>query len=198
MLFRSCPVGIDIREGLQYPCINCGLCIDGCNQVMDKLGAPRGLIRFASEQELAGAQTPGPWFARPRIAVYAGLLLVLAGTGAWVLGQRSPLLVDVLRDRGALFRETPEGLIENAYTLKLMNLSEVSREFVIQVSGIPGARVVGEKSFGAESGSIRPVSLTVAAPVDTGLSGIRPMTFIVEAKDDPAIKVVEKTSFILP
>ncbi len=71
---QVCPTGIDIRDGLQYQCINCGLCVDGCNQVMDKLGAPRGLIRFASERELAGAPKRGGegrrrWVPGPRVLV---------------------------------------------------------------------------------------------------------------------------------
>lgn len=95
-------------------------------------------------------------------------------------------------------RETSEGLIENAYTLKLMNLSEVPRDFVVRIAGIPGAQIVGQERFTAEPGSIRPVSLTVAAPSDRGLSGIQAMDFLIEAVDDPAIKVVERSSFALP
>ena len=195
---QVCPTGIDIRDGLQYQCINCGLCIDACDQVMEKIGAPVGLIRFASENELASPGRHRPWYSRPRIGVYAALLLVFCGMGLWTLEQRSLLLVDVLRDRGALLRETSEGLIENAYTLKLMNLSEVPREFVVRIAGIPGAQIVGQERFTAEPGSIRPVSLTVAAPSDAGLSGIQPMDFLIEAVDDPAIKVVERSSFALP
>lgn len=195
---QVCPTGIDIRDGLQYQCINCGLCIDACDQVMDKIGAARGLIRFASENELTAPELHRPWLTRPRVGVYAALLLIFCTMGAWTLSQRSLLLVDVLRDRGALLRESSEGQIENAYTLKLMNLSEVPREFVIRVSGIPGAKIIGQDRFAADPGSIRPVSLTVAAPADSGLSGIRPMDFVIEASADPAIRVVEKSSFALP
>lgn len=195
---QVCPTGIDIRDGLQYQCINCGLCIDACDQVMEKIGAPIGLIRFASENELVSPGSQRPWYSRPRVGVYAALLLVLCGMGLWTLEQRSLLLVDVLRDRGALLRETSEGLIENAYTLKLMNLSDVPREFVVRIIGIPGAQVVGQERFTAEPGSIRPVSLTVSVPADTGLSGIQSMDFLVEAIDDPDIKVIERTSFALP
>lgn len=195
---QVCPTGIDIRDGLQYQCINCGLCIDACDQVMDKIGAPGGLIRFASENELAGQVRQSPWFARPRVAGYAALLLVFCGLGGGSLAGRSLLLVDVLRDRGALLRETSDGLIENAYTLKLMNLAEAPREFAIAVNGIPGARIVGQNAFTADSGSIRPVALTISAPADSGLSGIQPIAFLIEARDDPATRVVEKSSFALP
>lgn len=195
---QVCPTGIDIRDGLQYQCINCGLCIDACDQVMEKIGAPLGLIRFASETALVAPEKHRPWYTRPRIGAYAALLLIFCGMGVWTLEHRSLLLVDVLRDRGALLRETAEGEIENAYTLKLMNLSEVPRDFIIRVAGMPGARIVGEERFTAEPGSIRPVSVTVAAPSDSSLSGIQPMLFSIQAADDRSIEVVEKSSFILP
>ncbi len=195
---QVCPTGIDIRDGLQYQCINCGLCIDACDQVMDRIGAPRGLIRFASEQELAGRAKPQGLAGRPRLGVYAALLLVFVGLGGWTLNQRSLLLVDVLRDRGALLRETPEGRIENAYTLKLMNLDDAPRHYKIAVSGLPGLEIVGAQEFSAEPGSIRPVSITVSAPGEGMPSGIQPIRFEIVGKDTPAVRVQEKSSFVLP
>ena len=195
---QVCPTGIDIRDGLQYQCINCGLCVDACDEVMLKTGAPTGLIRFASELELAGQPAPQGWLKRPRVAVYASLLILFSGLGAWTLSQRSPLLVDVLRDRGALLRETAEGRIENAYTLKLMNLTDLAGNFSIEVDGLPGIAIEGESEFATESGSIRPVSVTVSAPPDGGQRGLQPIRFRITSKEDPAISVVEKSSFALP
>ncbi|NMG30644.1 cytochrome c oxidase accessory protein CcoG [Aromatoleum evansii] len=192
-----CPTGIDIRDGLQLGCINCGLCIDACDTVMTRVGKPIGLIRFASERELAGPASAARG-GRPRLAVYGGLLLAVVALGAWSLGQRSLLQVDVLRDRGALLRETPAGRIENAYTLKLKNLDDAPREFVVEVSGVPGIELVGERAFAVAAGSVRPVSLTLSAPGDTALSGVRPITFRVAAAQDAAASVVEPSSFILP
>jgi cytochrome c oxidase accessory protein FixG len=193
-----CPTGIDIRDGLQYPCINCGLCIDACDQVMGRIGTPRGLIRFASENELAGRQRPGGLGSRPRVLVYVVLLLasVLLATG--YLAERSLLRVDVLRDRGALSRETAEGGIENAYTLKLMNLADVPRQFQVTVSGLPGLEIVGRDRFSVAPGSIRPVAVTVAATAAGLPTGIRPIAFEIVAEDDPAIRVREASSFVLP
>ena len=195
---QVCPTGIDIRDGLQYQCINCGLCIDACDQVMDKIGAPRGLIRFASEQELAGGQKPTGLKARPRLVVYAAMLLVFACFGALTAGQRSLLRVDVLRDRGALLREATDGRIENAYTLKLMNLDEAARDYTVSVSGLPGLEVIGAREFSAEPGSIRPLSITVAAPGQGMPSGIQPIHFDIVAKHDAATRVQERSSFVLP
>jgi cytochrome c oxidase accessory protein FixG len=191
---QVCPTGIDIRDGLQYQCINCGLCADACDEVMTKVGKPVGLIRFASERELAGAPRTD---RRPRLAAYAGLIGVFVALGAWTLSQRSPLLVDVLRDRGSLARETAEGRIENAYTLKLMNLVEAPRDFEVEVSGLPGIGIVGTKEFASEAGSVRAVQVTVSVPAE-GAPGIRPITFQIRAKQDPATQVVEKSTFILP
>lgn len=193
-----CPTGIDIRAGLQYQCINCGLCIDGCDQVMDKIGAAKGLIRFASDNELAGRGEPAAWGRRPRLAVYASLMLILAALGGWSLSQRSPLRVDVLRDRGALSRETAEGRVENAYTLKLMNLDDSPRRYRVEVGGLPGLEIVGAGEFTVDAGSIQPVSLTLAAPVARESSGIRPIEFGIVAVHDPAVRVREKSSFVLP
>ncbi|MGE5491626.1 MAG: cytochrome c oxidase accessory protein CcoG [Actinomycetota bacterium] len=195
---QVCPTGIDIRDGLQYQCINCGLCIDACDEVMIKTGAPTGLIRFMSEDQLAGQSRPTSPLKRPRVMVYASLLLVFSALGAWTLADRSLLRVDVLRDRGALLRETAEGTIENAYTLKLMNLDDSPRDFAIEVSGLPGIEIVGPREFPVEAGSIRPLPVTVAVPAGGAVSGIQPISFRIAAKDGPAASVEERSSFVLP
>src|SRR5690606_27389609 len=113
----GCPVGMDIRNGLQYECIACGACVDACDEVMDKTGYPRGLIRFTTQNALEGKPTR---ILRPRIWVYGLLLLVLlVGWGVGVT-SRSPVTVEVLRDRNALYRETAQGTIENGYGVKLI------------------------------------------------------------------------------
>lgn len=195
---QVCPTGIDIRDGLQYQCINCGLCVDACDQVMDRIGAARGLIRFASEHELSAAAYSPPWYSRPRVLIYSILGVIFCTLAAWTLHERPELRLDILRDRGALLRETPDGLIENAYTLKLINFAERPREFAISVTGVPGAEIVGTHRFSADPGSLRTLSLTVAAPADTTLSGIQPLYFKVQAEDDPSVHIREKSSFALP
>src|SRR5690606_9159313 len=98
---QVCPTGIDIRNGLQYECLPRGACIDACNDVMDKMGYPRGLIRYTTQNAIDGGKTR---VARPRILVYTVLLVALVGAWAWGVGTRSDLIVDVLRDRNALYR----------------------------------------------------------------------------------------------
>ncbi|HRD33343.1 MAG TPA: cytochrome c oxidase accessory protein CcoG [Rhodocyclaceae bacterium] len=195
---QVCPTGIDIRDGLQYQCINCGLCIDGCDQVMDRIGAPRGLVRFITENELAGRPKHRGIAPRPRVAAYAGLLAVFAVATAWTLHERVPLHVDVIRDRGVLMRETPDGRIENAYTLKLINLAEAERAFRIGVSGLPGLEIVGSDVFEVAPGSIRAVTLAVSSPGADMPSGIHRIEFETVALDPLRTAVREKSTFMLP
>ena len=195
---QVCPTGIDIRDGLQLACTNCGLCIDACDQVMAKIGAPSGLIRFASDQELVGLGVPRNLMRRPRIVVYAALLSIFAGFLVLTVSFRSLVLVDVMRDRGALLRETADGSIENAYTLKLMNLDQVAHEYTVLVRGLPGVKIVGDNRFFVSPGSIQPLSITVSAPGDRMQSGIQPIYFGIAANDDRIKRIEEESTFALP
>ena len=103
---QVCPTGIDIRNGLQYECIACGACIDACDEVMDKMGYPRGLIRYATQNAIDGKPSR---VLRPRIFVYGLVLLALCGAWAWGVGNRSELIAEVLRDRNALYRQGADG-----------------------------------------------------------------------------------------
>lgn len=195
---QVCPTGIDIRDGLQYQCINYGLCIDGCDDVMDRIGAPRGLIRFMRESEVAGTPSIGSPSRRPRVLVYAGLLLVFAALSAWTLSERVLLRVEVLRDRGTLMQETADGRIANAYTLKLINMEEARRAFRIGVSGLPGLRIDGATEFALPPGSVQLVTLTVSSPHDGTRAGAQPIEFETVALHDDHLAVRAKSTFILP
>ncbi|THF61473.1 cytochrome c oxidase accessory protein CcoG [Pseudothauera nasutitermitis] len=200
---QACPVGIDIRDGLQYPCINCGLCIDACDTVMDKLGAPHGLVRFASALELGGARgaagsaPAGMGAGRPRVWIYAALMAGFIAAGLWVLAERPTLRVDVLRDRGTLLLETQDGRIENGYTLHLANLVEAPVRLRVEVAGLPGAQIVGERVFDAGAGTITPMRVTVSMPAGVELRGVQPLTFLVGGEQGGA-RVAARSTFILP
>jgi cytochrome c oxidase accessory protein FixG len=111
---QVCPTGIDIREGLQYECIACAACIDVCDQVMDKMGYPRGLVRYTTEHALKHKTAH---VIRPRIIVYGLLLLAIISGTLWGMTHRVPLRADLIRDRNALWRELPGDVVENVYTL---------------------------------------------------------------------------------
>ena len=143
---QVCPTGIDIRNGLQYECIGCTACIDGCNQVMDKMGYPRGLIRYASlngvSQHLGWKEMIRRVF-RPRVLIYTAVLWAIIIAAGVSLYYRVPVKVDVIRDRAALSREVADGLIENVYRLQIMNTQELPRRLTITATGIDGLKVGG-------------------------------------------------------
>lgn len=195
---QVCPTGIDIRDGLQYQCINCGLCIDACDQVMSKTRRPAGLIRFASEQELAGGKAPQGLRQHPRTLVYASLFVLFAVMAVITLLERPLLRVDVLRDRGALTRESSNGRIENVYTLKLMNLDQTDHDYQVEASGLPDLQLSQMTPVKGPAGLVTSVYLTVSAPADSARSGIHPIQFHIRAQDQPAHVVAETSRFVLP
>ncbi|HEX6636479.1 MAG TPA: cytochrome c oxidase accessory protein CcoG [Steroidobacteraceae bacterium] len=182
---QACPTGIDIRNGLQYECIGCAACIDGCDQVMDKVGRPRGLIRYSKGR-----------IARPRVLLYAAGLLAITAGMAWSLYVRVPLMVDVMRDRAAISREVEGGLIENVYRLQIMNTAEQARAFDINVSGLPGIVVWGENITGVPAASARMIPVRVRADAATP-AGSHPIEFTVRALGVAGVEVREETVFIV-
>jgi len=192
---QVCPTGIDIRNGSQYQCINCGLCIDACNDVMKKIAKPLGLIRFMSENQLV--QTPKKQ-NRFRLAAYGCLLIIFTGLAVWTLSNRELLLVNVIRDRGPLYRETADGRIENVYTLKLMNLDDQAHSYTIDPQGLPGMTLVGTSEFNVAAGSIQPATVTISAPGDAAPSGANPIKLVISSQDSAHLTAKEKTVFFLP
>ncbi|KZE34064.1 cytochrome c oxidase accessory protein CcoG [Crenobacter luteus] len=196
---QVCPTGIDIRAGLQYECIDCAACVDACDEVMDKIGAPRGLIRFASEAQLSGAPDARPaWrrFARPRVLVYSALMgLVAAGTAVG-FATRTPLELSVLRDRAFLVRETPEGWLENGYTARVVNADDTTRTLRFAVDGLPGARLAEAPVVTLPPSKSATVTLRVAAPPESVHRGSQPLRFVVEAVGAPGLKASEEGRFI--
>ncbi len=194
---QVCPTGIDIRNGLQYQCIACGACIDVCDSVMDKMGYPRGLIRYTTQNELELGQPRQ--LLRPRVLVYSGLLAAIAAALVIAVLLRTPLGLDVLRDRAALFRETPEGLIENVYVLKVMNMDSVPHHYRVSATGIEGVRVqLNNAVVQAASGEVIEVPVSLLASPDVLKKGSQPVTFVLQAEDNPKLRVEEETRFLGP
>jgi len=139
-----CPMGIDIRDGAQLECINCGLCIDACDDVMGKIGQPKGLIAYDTEANILRRQKgmrPRYRFVRARTVLYA---VVLAGVSAIMLLTltfRHTLDLDVMRDRNPDYVKLADGAVRNGYTLKLMNRSRDARILQLGVSGIKARQV---------------------------------------------------------
>jgi cytochrome c oxidase accessory protein FixG len=197
---QVCPTGIDIRDGLQYECIGCAACIDGCDRVMEKVGFPKGLIRYstqhAMEQKLTRAQMFRRAF-RPRVLVYSAILwivIIAAGVSLW---NRVPLKVDVIRDRAAISREVAGGLIENVYRLQIMNTSESARAYRLSVSGIPGIRIPGESVIEVDGAVSRMVPVKVRVAPGAAAAGTHRIDFGIESTDDASVAVREKSVFII-
>lgn len=196
-----CPTGIDIRKGIQYECIGCGACIDACDPVMDKVGLPRGLIRYTTENALAKHFTPKEVVGhvlRPRIILYSVILVLIIIATAWSLAVRVPLKVDVIRDRSVLAREADDGGIENVYNLKIMNTTEQDQRYRIAVSGLVGAQLIGDTEVDVQSAENHEITVVVRVPPDSGKKGANTVYFEVTAGSDARIAVNEKASFLMP
>jgi len=115
-----CPTGIDIRNGTQLECINCTNCIDACNHVMEKVGKPKGLIRYASYNSI---KTGNRKVFTPRVLGYSVVLLLLITLVGVMLASRTPTETTILRAPGSLFQVQPDGKISNLYTVKIVNKS---------------------------------------------------------------------------
>lgn len=204
---QVCPTGIDIRDGLQYECIGCGACIDACDQVMDKMQYPRGLIRYTSERGMLDRLTDvqvRKRLLRPRVLVYSvlwlGLLVVFFG----LLATRSPLRVDVIRDRSVLAREVEGGLVENVYRLQLMNATEHPLHVTVLATGLDGLRIGDAAQGGTAELDLAPASnrlwpVRLAVPVDGAEPGSHAIRFVVRASGaQSSTTLQEASSFIVP
>lgn len=134
MCVQVCPTGIDIRDGLQYECIGCSACIDVCDDVMKRMDYAPGLIRYTTQNAMEGRPSR---VVRPRTVIYSALLAAVGALFLYLLFSREPAALDVIRDRNQLYRERG-GLIENVYTLKVLNLEDVARSYRLAASGIEG------------------------------------------------------------
>jgi cytochrome c oxidase accessory protein FixG len=156
-----CPTGVDIRNGQQEGCITCGLCIDACDAVMDKIGRPRGLIRYASLDEFEGKPVK-PLLARPRVWVYSSILVIALAGIIYGLSSLAAIDLKVLHERAPLFVQLSDGSIQNKYTLKLLNKSEGDLSVRISAdSAVPLTLVGADEPFVASHGQVTPAIVFV-------------------------------------
>ena len=198
---QVCPTGIDIRDGQQYECIGCAACIDACDQVMEKVGSPKGLIRYDTLNGMENGWTRAQLWKRvfrPRIIIYSVILLTVTGVLIGHVATRMPIKLDVMRDRGALSREVKNGVIENVYRLNLMNSAEFDRTFKLSVTGMPTLHIDTDETVEVAGAANRTVALRVRAEPDAGNAGSNRIEIQVEAVDDSSVVTSSKTSFFLP
>ena len=191
---QVCPTGIDIRNGLQYECIACAACIDVCDQVMDKMEYPHGLIRFTTENALKHKQAH---VLRPRIFVYAALLLVIISGTLWSMTHRTPLRADLIRDRNALYRELPGGMIENVYTLKITNMDDVPHQYEFVLPDDADVQIDTSKPMALQAEEVTGISVRIRMPRSAG-QGVQNLKLELRAEDEPSISKIIETKVMLP
>ena len=201
MCVQVCPTGIDIRKGLQYECIGCAACVDACNNVMDKVGFDRGLIRYSTDHAMQQGWSTTEIrrrALRPRVLVYLAVLLAIVTAFGVSLAMRTPLKMDVLRDRGAMGRELDGGVIENVYRLQIMNTSETPHRYRILVDGIPSARLASADEVTLQGTETRSVPVRVQVDGGQGAKGSNRIHIALEAQDGSGLKVREEAVFFVP
>ncbi|RVU40021.1 cytochrome c oxidase accessory protein CcoG [Rheinheimera riviphila] len=187
-----CPTGIDIRNGLQYECINCGACIDACDDTMDKMGYPKGLISYTTEHSLQGKPVK---VLRPKLIGYFLVLVVVTAAFGVTLWTRVPAELDIVRDRGSLFRETDEGLIENTYTIRIINKSQQDQTFVLSFSGLDTAKWIGEQEVTIQGGDTAGIPISLSLDPADATKPVLDIEFQVRNKADADIELTQGSKF---
>lgn len=195
-----CPTGVDIRAGQQEGCITCALCIDACDLVMDKLGRQRGLIRYASLDELEGKETKA-LLARPRVWIYFGILLAAWAGIIYGLSSLDAIDLKVLHERQPLYVTLSSGAVQNKYTLKILNKMSTDITVQLSVSGPPGLEISGaEEPIMARHGEVTAATLLVRIPTSSINQESQPITFAAEGltSKGQAVKSSRESVFIGP
>ena len=168
-----CPMGIDIRDGAQLECIQCALCIDACDDIMDKVGRPKGLISydtFLNVEAPAGSEPVPVRIVRPRTVLYSALIVLVIGLMAWAWLARLTTQISVIADRNPMFVALSDGGVRNGYTLKILNKTHAQQTFQVEIDGVPGAMmtIVGFEGTSAplniEANNVRAFKIYVTAP----------------------------------
>ena len=191
---QVCPTGIDIRDGLQMECIGCAACIDACDSIMDKMGYARGLVSYTSEHQLQGGKTH---LLRPRLIGYSAVLLVMIAALVVALVERPMVSLDVTKDRG-LFRENAQGLIENIYSLKVINKTQQHQDYRLELVDAEGFQLQGTTTISLAPGEITDVPVSVALLADRPASSSQTLRFKVTDVDEPWVYSAADSRFVAP
>ncbi|TSD77294.1 cytochrome c oxidase accessory protein CcoG [Pseudomonas sp. KBS0710] len=191
---QVCPTGIDIRDGLQMECIGCAACIDACDSIMDKMGYARGLVSYTSEHQLQGGKTH---LLRPRLIGYSAVLLVMIAALVVALIERPMVSLDVTKDRG-MFRENSQGLIENIYSLKVINKTQQRQDYRLELVDAEGFQLQGKTRLSLAPGEISDVPVSVALLADKPASSSQTLRFKVVDVDEPWIYSAADSRFVAP
>jgi cytochrome c oxidase accessory protein FixG len=192
---HACPTGIDIRDGLQYECIGCAACVDACNGIMAKMGYEPNLIRFSSQHEDEHQRSVR---IRPRLVGYAAVLTTMIVAFSAVIATRVPLELDVIRDRNRLYREHWDGTVENAYTLRIMNMEQRDRVYRVRWDADIETRLTGKELVEVSAGQQRSLPFSLFTSDAEGGEPNVDVRFTIETVDDPSYSVTEVSRFLRP
>jgi len=191
---QVCPTGIDIRDGLQYECISCAACIDACDQVMTKYNKPKGLIRYSTQNAMENKIFK---ILRPKVLIYAGVFIVFSLMFASTLISRVPVEIDVLRERGMLYRYSSNGELENLYQLKIMNMTQTETRYWIKVRE-EKYRYEGPNEVTLKAGEVKSVPVRLISSNPGSLSKNEKVYFEVGSTSKSRFKTFEESRFISP
>lgn len=196
---QVCPTGVDIRQGQQLGCITCGLCLDACDSIMDKVGRPRGLIRYMTLDEVNG-QPVKKLYQHPRTLVYIGILFIALLGIIYGLAHMGNLTLRVAPERQPLFVRMSDGSIQNKYTFKVLN--KTAGDLQVKVSaegGVKGQIIVdGGRPQLIHHGKASAFTVFVKAPEANLTSEVTKIQFRVENVEDPNMKAEYDTVFTGP
>ncbi len=194
-----CPTGVDIREGMQEGCITCGMCIDACDSVMEKVGRPKGLIRYMSEKEMLGERLP-PLYRRPRVIVYSAIFLLSVSGILYGLTHIPPVELSVVHERQPLFMQMSDGSIQNKYTFKAVNKTPEDLRLRLSVSGVPGLQLLAADgdTVTLKSGKTIPFHVFLRARRTQLKQANTPVRFRLQGIDKPEISLEYESVFIGP
>jgi cytochrome c oxidase accessory protein FixG len=201
---QVCPTGIDIRNGLQNECIGCAACIDVCDGVMDRMGYRRGLIRYGTARGVAQGLSRAQMLRRvwrPRVLVYGVLLLGAVGAMFAGLALRGPVVIDVMRDRGALARIGDEGRIENVYRVQVLNRLERQVSYRVAARGVGGLQAAQAAPWTLGPGEVRTFTTTLSLPhseVARLTPGAHAIELLLLEPGRADAVVAERSTFIVP
>jgi len=190
-----CPTGIDIRDGLQYECIACAACIDTCDSVMEKMGYPKGLVGYTTDHEKAGNKTK---IFRPKIIIYAVVLITLFISFIISLNNRVPFELDIIRDRSALYTTTLDGLVENVYSIKMLNMSQDDMFYTIEVEGLEDYKFLGDSELLVSAGDVLTVPIRLQVDPSLLKQTTTKIIFKAQSVDNKTIKAESESRFIGP
>jgi len=204
-----CPMGIDIRDGAQLECIQCALCIDACDDIMDKVGRPKGLIAYETFRNMAvasDAERKPVRLVRPRTVLYSALIAVVLAIMGWAWITRAAVEISVIEDRNPLFVRLSDGSIRNGYTVKILNKTHEVQHFALGMDGIgqAGLAIVGHANghaeIAVEADVVRAVKVYVTVPaaaVGRLTGGSTPLRFVVTDLATGA-EIIRDTAFRSP